>query len=119
MGVIFYQMLFGRRPFGEGMVSGMQCLPALFLSLPPASPPAANFLPNPAPNLAQTQQRILTSQSILRATSVAFPQKPAVSDEAKAFIKKCLTHNQHLRPDVLAMAKDPYVILGGKGGRRR
>ena len=85
VGVIFYQMLFGRRPFGEGM----------------------------------TQQRILTSGSILRATSVAFPQKPGVSEEAKAFIRKCLTHNQHLRPDVLAMAKDPYVILGGRGGRRR
>lgn len=49
VGVIFYQMLFGRRPFGDGM----------------------------------SQERLLQDQTILRATEVVFPAKPAVSAEAK------------------------------------
>jgi tousled-like kinase len=65
LGVIYYQMLFGRRPFGEGM----------------------------------SQQAVFASGAIVRANAVEFPTDPRfrVSDEAKEFIRGCLTHDQALR----------------------
>ncbi|XP_073109620.1 serine/threonine-protein kinase TOUSLED isoform X2 [Elaeis guineensis] len=50
-GVILYQMLFGKRPFGHD----------------------------------QTQERILREDTIINARKVEFPQKPAVSSEAKKY----------------------------------
>lgn len=77
VGVIFFQVLFGKRPFGEG----------------------------------QTQQTILDEKIILRAHEVTFPVKPSVTPEAKAFIRRCLTHSAALRPDVAAICADPYLRL--------
>eukprot|EP00250_Pteridium_aquilinum_P035223 c891_g1_i1 orf=671-2644(+) len=74
-GVLFYQMLYGRRPFGHG----------------------------------QTQERILREDTIIKANKVEFPSKPSISNEAKEFIRKCLTYNQSDRPDVLTAAHDPYL----------
>ncbi len=54
LGVIFYQMLFGRRPFGH----------------------------------EQSQEQILRNEVMLNAREVAFPAKPAVSPEAKDFIRR-------------------------------
>ena len=48
-GVILYQMLFGKRPFGDDL----------------------------------SQEKILSQKTILNATAVEFPAKPAVSDETK------------------------------------
>jgi tousled-like kinase len=42
---------------------------------------------------------------------VDFPAKPAVSAEAKAFIRRCLTYEQEGRWDVLTAAADPYLCL--------
>ena len=77
IGVIFYQMLYGKRPFGDG----------------------------------QTQERLLQDKVILRAQEVTFPEKPQVSKEAKRFIQKCLTPQQHLRPDVKTVCQDPYLRM--------
>ncbi|XP_004491145.1 serine/threonine-protein kinase TOUSLED [Cicer arietinum] len=74
-GILFYQMLFGRRPFGHD----------------------------------QTQERILREDTIIKARKVEFPPKPTVSNEAKEFIRRCLTYNQGERPDVLTIAQDPYL----------
>lgn len=74
-GVLFYQMLFGKRPFGHG----------------------------------QTQEIILREDTIIKAHKVDFPSKPTVSNEAKDFIRRCLTYNQADRPDVLTAAQDPYL----------
>ncbi|KAI5071541.1 hypothetical protein GOP47_0013792 [Adiantum capillus-veneris] len=74
-GVLFYQMLYGKRPFGHG----------------------------------QTQERILREDTIMKAHKVEFPSKPSISNEAKEFIRKCLTYNQSDRPDVLTAAHDPYL----------
>ncbi|KAK1270738.1 Serine/threonine-protein kinase TOUSLED [Acorus gramineus] len=74
-GVLFYQMLFGRRPFGHD----------------------------------QTQERILREDTIINARKVEFPSRPAVSNEAKDLIRRCLMYNQVERPDVLALAQDPYL----------
>lgn len=74
-GIMLYQMLFGRRPFGHD----------------------------------QTQERILREDTIINARKVDFPSKPAVSNEAKEFIRRCLTYNQAERPDVLTVAQDPYL----------
>ena len=75
VGVIFYQMLFGKRPFGEG----------------------------------QSQQRLLADRTMLRATSVDFPNKPAVSQDAKDFLKDCLTHSSIERPTVADLCAHAYV----------
>ncbi|KAJ7964827.1 Protein kinase superfamily protein [Quillaja saponaria] len=79
-GILFYQMLFGRRPFGHD----------------------------------QTQERILREDTIIKARKVEFPSKPAVSNEAKDFIRRCLTYNQGERPDVLSIAQDPYLSYSKK-----
>jgi tousled-like kinase len=114
LGVIFYQMLFGKRPFGEG----------------------------------KSQERILSEGIMLNATQVEFPVErentkilstpsnssigtlsatshplavPKVSDEAKDFIRTCLTWDQRLRslhysysphfcrPDVLTLTQHSYI----------
>ena len=67
VGVIFYQMLIGERPFGEGM----------------------------------SQENIFRNRTIELASEVTFPAKPQISNEAKAFIKDCLTRDQDERMDVL------------------
>ncbi|XP_031287079.1 serine/threonine-protein kinase TOUSLED isoform X1 [Pistacia vera] len=74
-GILFYQMLFGRRPFGHD----------------------------------QTQERILREDTIIKARKVEFPSRPAVSNEAKDLIRRCLTYNQAERPDVLTLAQEPYL----------
>ena len=74
IGVIFYQMLFGKRPFGEG----------------------------------RSQERILQEGIIRHASQVDFPDTPKVSEEAKEFIRMCLTANQNLRPDMLEICNNPY-----------
>ncbi|KAM4096299.1 hypothetical protein ACJW30_08G094800 [Castanea mollissima] len=79
-GILFYQMLFGRRPFGHD----------------------------------QTQERILREDTIIKARKVEFPSRPAVSNEAKELIRRCLTYNQAERPDVLATAQDPYLTYSKK-----
>ncbi|XP_027940923.1 serine/threonine-protein kinase TOUSLED isoform X2 [Vigna unguiculata] len=79
-GILYYQMLFGRRPFGHH----------------------------------QTQERILREDTIIKARKVDFPSKPTISNEAKDFIRRCLTYNQAERPDVLTIAQDPYLTFSKK-----
>lgn len=79
-GILLYQMLFGKRPFGHD----------------------------------QTQERILREDTIIKARKVDFPSRPAVSNEAKDFIRRCLTYNQAERPDVLTIAQDPYLTYTKK-----
>jgi tousled-like kinase len=80
VGVIFYQMVYGKRPFGH----------------------------------EQTQEQILQSGTIRDAKVVEFPSKPAISNEAKAFIRNCLSYRQSERPDVIQAANDSYLQFGGK-----
>ena len=88
-------MLFGKKPFGEG----------------------------------KSQEKVLTEGTILNAYQVDFPGSgssvgihggaPKVSEEAKLFIKECLTHDQRYRPDVYQLSQHPYVKginLNKKGG---
>nr|XP_043629591.1 serine/threonine-protein kinase TOUSLED-like [Erigeron canadensis] len=79
-GILLYQMLFGRRPFGHD----------------------------------QTQERILREDTIIKARKVEFPSRPSVSNEAKEFIRRCLTYNQEDRPDVLTIAQEPYLVYSKK-----
>lgn len=79
-GILFYQMLFGRRPFGHD----------------------------------QSQERILREDTIIKARKVEFPSRPAVSNEAKELIRRCLTYNQADRPDVLMIAQDSYLTYAKK-----
>lgn len=83
LGVIFYQMLYGRRPYGEG----------------------------------KSQERVLSEGLILNATQVEFPTSSdtkgsKVSDEAKDFIRACLTPDPRYRPDVNALCQHAYIRTG-------
>ncbi|MGH0122098.1 UNVERIFIED_CONTAM: hypothetical protein FKN15_013017 [Acipenser sinensis] len=76
VGVIFFQCLYGRKPFGHN----------------------------------QSQQDILQENTILKATEVQFPVKPVVSNEAKAFIRRCLAYRKEDRFDVHQLASDSYLL---------
>eukprot|EP00986_Skeletonema_menzelii_P001758 scaffold484_cov148-Skeletonema_menzelii.AAC.12 len=75
IGVIYFQMLFGRRPFGDG----------------------------------QSQDHILRNQTMLNATEVNFPSKPAISEGAKAFICNSLEYDQHVRPNMSKLCEHSYL----------
>ncbi|XP_046456744.1 serine/threonine-protein kinase tousled-like 2 isoform X5 [Daphnia pulex] len=75
VGVIFYQCLYGKKPFGHN----------------------------------QSQATILEENTILKATEVQFPTKPAVSSEAKNFIRRCLAYRKEDRDDVLSLARHEYL----------
>ena len=75
VGVIFYQCLYGKKPFGHN----------------------------------QSQATILEENTILKATEVQFPNKPAVSAEAKNFIRKCLCYRKDERMDVRLMFQEVYL----------
>merc|ERR1719334_2396615 len=75
VGVIFYQCLYGKKPFGHN----------------------------------QSQATILEENTILKATDVQFPNKPAVSAEAKNFIRKCLCYRKDERMDVRTMYEEIYL----------
>ena len=55
------------------------------------------------------QATILEENTILKATDVQFPNRPAVSAEAKNFIRKCLSYRKEDRMDVRIMASDIYL----------
>mmetsp|Transcript_13800 Transcript_13800/g.23321 ORF Transcript_13800/g.23321 Transcript_13800/m.23321 type:complete len:792 (+) Transcript_13800:402-2777(+) len=85
-GVILFQMLYGRRPFGHNL----------------------------------SQEKILREEVIVNARMVEFPAKPTVSEEAKDFIRRCLSYRQEHRPDIAHAAADPYLSYTKttlKGGR--
>ncbi|KAF4086980.1 hypothetical protein AMELA_G00090590 [Ameiurus melas] len=75
VGVIFFQCLYGRKPFGHN----------------------------------QSQQDILQENTILKATEVQFPVKPVASNEAKAFIRRCLAYRKEDRFDVHQLGSDSYL----------
>jgi tousled-like kinase len=92
MGVIFFQTLYGRRPFGEG----------------------------------QSQEQILQAGTMLEQTRLGpvFPDRPVVSRGAQDFIRRCLTYNVDLRPDMLTLCRDPFLLqttdsrIGSAASRR-
>ncbi|UJR38441.1 hypothetical protein I4U23_031109 [Adineta vaga] len=61
-----------------------------------------------------SQAAILENQTILNAKEVQFPSRPQVSNEAKLFIRKCLTYQVRDRPDVLQLSEDEYLKSNSK-----
>eukprot|EP00892_Ulva_mutabilis_P007157 jgi/Ulvmu1/4813/UM020_0098.1 len=82
-GVIFYEMLYGRRPFHANV----------------------------------DQETIASSQLLLHPNALSFDAKPGVSQAAKDFIKRLLTYDHQLRPDVHEAASDVY-LMSAKDRRR-
>ena len=96
LGVIFYQMLFGRKPFGEGL-SQKQIW-------------NNNIMGKIKEIGLEVKDKTEESGSKSHGSHVFFPSKPAVSVEAKEFIKSCLEVRTSERPDIFQLAKHPYVI---------
>jgi len=78
-GVIFFELLFNKRPFGHG-----QSQEALLRARFAATQPFAVEIP-------------------------ASPKDPKVSPEGKEFLKKLLTISREERPDVIQAFNDPYL----------
>ena len=58
----------------------------------------------------QTQTAIYREQIIIKeASNLEFPATPKVSEEAKAFIRACLTYDKASRPDVAEISEHPYL----------
>jgi tousled-like kinase len=76
IGVIFYQMLYGKRPFGEG----------------------------------KSQDKLLADHTMLNAQEVHMPEKPAISEAGKEFIKQCLMYDQAFRPTIAQLCENPYAL---------
>jgi tousled-like kinase len=57
-----------------------------------------------------TAKKILLERTILNSKEVEFFNvRPPVSAEAKDFIRRCLSHRQIDRPDVMEILDDPYL----------
>ena len=52
------------------------------------------------------EQNAITNQA---SRELKFPSKPPVSNEAKNFIKKCLTYNASQRPEVFELSTEEYL----------
>ena len=110
-GVIFYQMLYGRRPFGDGqsqehLLHNHTILNAKTVVFPDDAQRAKGG----------GSKGAMAAPKPKAAGGAGGKKKPAdnvvyqnVSKEAKAFILRCLTHRQELRPDVGTLCQDPYL----------
>ena len=88
VGIIYYQMLYGKRPFGEGKTQEVILKEGTIL--------AANQVDFPT-----------ASANTTSAGSIHYI--PKVTDEGKEFIRLCLAHDQNYRPDVQALCQHPYL----------
>lgn len=73
-GVILFQMLYGRKPFGHD----------------------------------QSQEKMFREKTVAHQ-ELQFPPRPAVSDAAKDFMRKCLTRSAVDRPDVKLAMLHPFL----------
>jgi tousled-like kinase len=91
LGVILYQMLFGKRPFGEGKSQERVLSEGIMLN---------------ATRVEFPQEGLKTHSNGAGSVSTVVPK---VSDEGKDFIKACLTWDQKHRPDVFQLCQHPYL----------
>lgn len=59
----------------------------------------------------ETQDKVLSNQTMLNARDVQFPPKPQISQMGKDFIQSCLTYDQTLRPSISELCQDPYLSV--------
>lgn len=83
-GIIFFQMLFGFKPFGHGMSQE---------------------------KMLMEQTITKSTQSVPFPEG---KDAPKVSDRAKDFCRRCLAYHQWERPDVLSVFQDPYLRQSGR-----
>jgi tousled-like kinase len=95
LGVIFFQMLYGKRPFGEGKSQERVLSEGIMLNATQVEFPS------------EVKQQSLSQSSALVSTSAI--QIPKVTDEAKDFIRTCLTWDQKLRSSPLP-SSPPRVL---------
>jgi len=94
LGVIFFQMLYGRRPFGEGKSQEKLLSEGIMRN--------ATQVEFPQENNSKSSSSMLVSSN-----SPSGFQK--VSEEAKDLIRACLTYDQQHRPDVMSICQHPYL----------
>jgi tousled-like kinase len=108
IGVIYYQMLYGRRPFGDGMTQDRILSDRTMLG--------ARTVPFPDDgdnNSAAGRSRSVTTTAFRMASDLASASGSAmvvVSPEAKDFIRACLRYDQADRPTIAQLCEHPYVL---------
>jgi len=112
LGVIFYQMLFGKRPFGEGKSQERVLSEGIMLHATQVEFPTEQAKSTPLQSTTNNSSSSSSSSGVLITTNI-----PKVSDEAKDFIRTCLTWDQKLRPDVLSLCQHPYIRGNPKKGK--
>lgn len=101
VGVIYFQMLFGRRPFGheqsqEHLLAQGTILRATEVQFPPM------------PKISEEAKvRGASWPAPVRSGIAAAPPIPL--QPRQAFIRRCLAHRQEQRPDMIQLCQDPYV----------
>lgn len=94
VGVIYYQMLFGKRPFGEGKSQESVLAEGIMWK---------------ATQVFYFAHTVRCSDYVLLQVDFPSDSKVKVSDEAKEFIRACLTWDQRYRPDVMTLCQHNYL----------
>ena len=89
LGVIYFQMLVGRKPFGEGRTQDAISRDG---TMERADSTQLNW--DPVPKVADPQDA---------------RSGPIISEDAKRFIKDCLTREESSRPDIFQLCSHPYI----------
>jgi tousled-like kinase len=82
IGVIFYQMLYGRRPFGEGMTQ----------------------------DRILSDRTMLGARTVPFPDEGRVGGGAVVSPEARDFVRACLRYDQADRPTIAQLCEHPYVL---------
>lgn len=103
-GILLYQMLFGKRPFGHDQSQERILREDTIIKARKVEFPSRPSVSNEAKVIKFTPCCISLFSIIIMlfhfTSSVYFLQE---------FIRRCLTYNQAERPDVLSIAQDPYL----------
>ena len=115
-GVILYQMLYGKRPFGDGMTQQRILHEKTILR-------DAHSIEFPAQPVVTDQCKVYVSLSWMKCWLTHTSMCPFVSVPlycvcvclyvAQDFIRRCLTYHHYDRPDVAEISTDPYLLPGG------
>ncbi|WVY90371.1 hypothetical protein V8G54_035885 [Vigna mungo] len=101
-GILYYQMLFGRRPFGHHQTQERILREDTIIKARKVDFPSKPTISNEAKELGRLWFPLKTSMHTLSYIRFA------------DFIRRCLTYNQAERPDVLTIAQDPYLTFSKK-----
>ena len=104
-------MLYGKRPFGDGQSQERVLTNNVMLNAREVQFPTNSTTNNTTTNTTTGSSSSMASNTPKKSASTTVV--PNVSNEAKNFIRLCLTYEQSLRPNIAQLCNHDYV----KGSR--